>query len=82
MDGFWYVYVLVCDGNRTRHYTGVTQDLTGRVKEHNRGRCSATAAFRPWTLQTAIAFRSEEKAHAFERYLKTGSGREFARRHF
>ena len=31
--------------------------------------------------ETAIAFTSEIKARAFEKYLKTGSGREFARRH-
>jgi predicted GIY-YIG superfamily endonuclease len=82
MGGYWYVYVLVCDGDNERHYTGVTQKLTDRVKEHNRGKCSATAAFRPWTVQTAIAFNKKGKARSFERYLKTGSGREFARRHF
>jgi hypothetical protein len=30
----------------------------------------------------AIAFRSEAKARRFDHYLKTGSGREFDRRHF
>jgi hypothetical protein len=29
-----------------------------------------------------IEFDEEEPALKFERYLKTGSGREFARRHF
>src|SRR5215472_731924 len=33
-------------------------------------------------IETAVAFRSEAKARSFERYLKAGSGREFARRHF
>jgi hypothetical protein len=33
-------------------------------------------------METAIAFTTKEKAMAFEKYLKTGSGPEFARRHF
>ena len=41
-----------------------------------------TAKFRPWKVETYIAFESLDKAQAFERYLKTGSGHEFARRHF
>jgi len=82
MGGSWHVYVLVCDGDKERHYMGVTQILSDRVKQHNPGKCSATAAFRPRTVKTAIAFKTKGKATAFERYLKTGSGREFARRHF
>lgn len=38
-----------------------------------------TAKFRPWRIETAISFRSESKAMAFEKYLKSGSDREFAR---
>jgi hypothetical protein len=33
-------------------------------------------------IEMSVAFYSAAKARAFERYLKTGSGREFARRHF
>ena len=33
-------------------------------------------------METYIAFSDKEKAMAFERYLKTGSGREFSRRLF
>jgi hypothetical protein len=29
-----------------------------------------------------VGFEEEGKAHAFERYLKSGSGHAFARRHF
>jgi hypothetical protein len=41
-----------------------------------------TSKFKPWTIETAVAFRDQAKAVAFEHYLKSGSGREFARRHF
>jgi putative endonuclease len=82
MSGFFYVYILVSRGDKTIHYTGVTSDVEQRLREHNRGSCSHTAANRPWRIEIAIAFKSESKARAFEKYLKSGSGREFARRHF
>ena len=82
MKGFHYVYILTSDANDEMHYSGVTRDLKTRLLEHNRGKCPHTAKHKPWKIETAVAFRSEAKARSFERYLKTGSGREFARRHF
>ena len=81
-DRFFYVYVLVSDRDIIRHYTGITVDLHARLAERNRGGCIHTAKFRPWRLETAVAFRSGDKARAFEKYLKSGSGRAYARRHF
>ena len=78
---FFYVYILVSEGDETIHYTGLTENLRERLRDHNRGACLHSAKYRPWRLQTAIAFGSGVKARAFERYLKSGSGREFARRH-
>ena len=82
MNKFFYVYILVSEGDETIHYTGITTDLKERLAMHNRGKCVHTVAQRPWRIETAIAFSSESKARAFERYHKRGSGREFARRHF
>ena len=82
MNRFFYVSILVSEANGTIHYTGMTQNLRERVCDHNRGACRHTAKSRPWRLETAIAFTCESKAREFERYLKSGSGREFARRHF
>ncbi len=82
MNKFYYVYILVSEINESVHYTGVTADLKARLQEHNRGSCSCTAKGRPWKIQMSLAFRSETRARAFEKYLKSGSGREFARRHF
>jgi len=82
MNGFYHVYVLVSEIDDKIHYSGVTTDLRSRLAEHNRGKCSHTSKHKPWKIETAVAFRSEAKARCFERYLKTGSGREFARRHF
>jgi predicted GIY-YIG superfamily endonuclease len=82
MDAFFYVYVLVSKANDTIHYTGITRNLQQRLLEHNRGKCPNSSAHRPWRIETAIAFKSERKARVFGKYLKSGSGREFARRHF
>ena len=77
-----YVYILVSEADGTKHYTGITRDLSGRLQEHNRGHCPHTTKCKPWRIETVIAFTSEAKARAFEKYLKSGSGREFARRRF
>ena len=82
MKGFYYVYILVSETDSETHYTGVTRDLTARLTKHNQGASVQTSKHRPWKIETAVAFRSEVRARSFERYLKTGSGREFARRHF
>jgi len=82
MKEFHYVYILVSERDNNLYYSGITRDLNARLGEHNRGKCPHTAKHAPWKIQTAGAFRSETKARRFERYLKTGSGREFARRHF
>jgi len=82
MARFFYVYFLVSTADPSIHYTAVTRNLSARLYDHNRGNCPHSAKYKPWKVEMAIAFTSEAKARAFEKYLKTGSGREFARRHF
>jgi predicted GIY-YIG superfamily endonuclease len=76
------VYILVSETDKTRHYTGITEDLEARLKAHNNVQVPYTSKFRPWQIETAIAFRSRKKAAEFERYLKSHSGRAFAAKHF
>ena len=76
-----YVYVLGSRADSTRYYTGVTNDWHARLDAHNAGRCSHTADGRPWGLDVLIHFGDERRALAFERYLKSGSGSAFAKRH-
>ena len=64
------------------HYTGFTENLNARLDKHNEGGVPHTAKLKPWLMETVISFRDPAKARAFEEYLKSGSGREFARRHF
>ena len=77
-----FVYVLRNADHKPRFYVGLTSDVPPRVEAHNTGRCPHTAKFRPWKLHVVIEFPDEQRAMRFERYLKSGSGREFAKRHF
>jgi predicted GIY-YIG superfamily endonuclease len=70
----------VSDG--TRYYTGLTSNLTRRLAVHNSGGSQHTAILRPWELVVSLEFTRESSAIAFENYLKSGSGRAFAKKHF
>ncbi|MEJ2724944.1 MAG: GIY-YIG nuclease family protein [Deltaproteobacteria bacterium] len=61
---------------------GTTSDLTSRLEAHNEGRSTHTAKYKPWKLVAYIAFSNRNKALGFEKYLKSGSGRAFAKKHF
>lgn len=76
------VYVLKNADTPPRYYTGITADLRSRLESHNAGRCSHTATHRPWVVDMIIRFSDEHRAAAFDRYLKSGSGNAFAKRHF
>ena len=79
------VYILQSVDDEDRYYVGVLcrsyGDLRARVTKHNAGDVAHTAKFRPWKLKTYVAFSDDAKAFAFEKYLKSGSGRVFAKRH-
>jgi len=75
------VYILKNADSPARFYTGVTSDVAARLAAHNAGRCAHTAKYRPWAVDVIIEFTDKERALELERYLKTGSGVEFARRH-
>jgi len=77
-----FVYVLRSLLTPGRYYVGLTDDVADRVNAHNSGRSPHTMKYRPWTLHVSIEFPRQDVAARFERYLKTGSGRAFARRHF
>jgi predicted GIY-YIG superfamily endonuclease len=77
-----FVYILKSVQNPEEDYVGATSDPKARLQAHNEGLSPHTARHRPWRTLVCIEFDDAEPAARFERYLKTGSGREFARRHF
>jgi putative endonuclease len=82
MESKTTVYILKSERNPSRRYTGITSDITRRLQWHNSGQNVSTADDRPWSVHVAFHFSSAAKARRFEKYLKSGSGREFAKRHF
>jgi predicted GIY-YIG superfamily endonuclease len=77
---FAYVYILQSQTDLDRFYVGLTDDLKDRLRRHNVGEVAHTTKFRPWRIKTAVAFTDRTKAADFERYLKSSSGRAFAKK--
>ena len=75
-----YVYLLQSKSQQ-QQYIGLTRDLRERLRQHNDASSPHTKKFCPWTLVAYFAFKDEATAIAFEKYLKSGSGRAFIKRH-
>jgi putative endonuclease len=75
-----YVYILQSIADPDRFYTGIARDLRARLKKHNFGDVSHTSKFKPWRVNTYVAFSDEKRAFEFEKYLKSASGRAFAKK--
>jgi predicted GIY-YIG superfamily endonuclease len=76
------VYILRSDSDPSRHYVGITNNLRDRLEWHNEGPGGHTLRHRPWSLVVSMEFPDERVAVRFEKYLKSGSGRAFTKRHF
>jgi putative endonuclease len=77
-----FVYILRSETDPQRHYTGITSDFGARLEWHNQGPSGCTIHHRPWSPVVVMEFPEAAVARRFERYLKSGSGRAFATRHF
>lgn len=78
----FYVYRIRSISNPKEIYTGYSENFYERILSHNEGKNKYTATFKPWKLITLLCFTEELKAKKFEAYLKSGSGRAFAKLHF
>jgi putative endonuclease len=75
-----YVYILQSISFLEHFYVGLTHDQRARLDKHNSGEVSHTAKFGPWRLKTYVAFSDHQKAAEFGKYLKSASGRAFAKK--
>lgn len=75
----YYVYILK---TKTGFYTGCTNDLKDRIKRHQSGQVQTTKNILPVSLEMYFALKDKYKAFEFEKYLKSGSGRSFIKKHF
>lgn len=75
----YYVYSLKCSDG---YYIGCTDDLEDRLGRHEKGQVPATAERLPVKIDFYFALQDKYKAFEFEKYLKSGSGRAFVKKHF
>ncbi len=74
----WTVYILKCSDST--FYTGCTHDLNERLKRHEKGQVAYTAPRLPVQVIHQSVFYNKYRAYDFEKYLKSGSGRAFAKK--
>ena len=60
-------------------YTGCTNNLRRRIKEHNEGKVQITKNRKPFKLIYYEACLNKEDAYQREKYLKTGMGKKYLR---
>ena len=78
----YYVYVIRSVLSPQIVYVGYTINLKTRLETHNSGGSIYTKKDRPWELVVYMVFRDMTCAKQFERYLKSQSGRAFAKKRF
>jgi putative endonuclease len=69
-------YVLYSE-KHIKHYTGFTSNISERLKSHNEVGKDWTSRYRPWKLIYKNEFETKNEAMAYEKWLKTGAGRDF-----
>ncbi|HBC85461.1 MAG TPA: excinuclease ABC subunit C [Lentisphaeria bacterium] len=71
----FYVYILLEKNGQL--YTGFSEDLKQRIKDHNAGKVESTSGRRPLKLIHYEAYSMESDARRREKYLKTSEGKRF-----
>ncbi|MEK7188090.1 MAG: GIY-YIG nuclease family protein [Patescibacteria group bacterium] len=74
-----YVYILECGDNG--FYTGCMNDPGKRLERHKGGKVPATRDRLPVKLTSYFAFDNKYTAFNFKKYLKSGSGQTFLKKH-
>jgi predicted GIY-YIG superfamily endonuclease len=76
----YYTYILKSKKVPGAVYIGYTKDLKLRLNQHNSGTSTHSSKYTPWEVETYLAFNEEFQAKAFEKYLKSSSGKAFMRK--
>jgi len=78
----YYVYCIKSTKFTDKVYVGYTTNVEQRLATHNSGGSIYTVKDRPWKLFLTMCFVDKNKALKFEKYLKSQSGRAFAKKRF
>ena len=74
----YFVYILFSEKFK-KHYTGCSSAIEMRLKSHNEFGHDWTARYRPWKVIFTKEFDLKEPAMQYEKWLKSGIGREFVK---
>jgi putative endonuclease len=74
-----YVVYALKSQKKNYIYVGLTDNLERRLAQHNTGRSKTTRPYVPFTLIFSEKVQTRSEARKREKYLKSGSGREFLR---
>ena len=58
-------------------YVGSTENVSKRIRQHNKGRSKYTKSRGPWELICQEDFKTRAEAVNREKFLKSGQGRKF-----
>jgi len=76
----FYVYIIKSLNNPDKFYVGYTLNVISRLDKHNEGGSVYTSEHKPWELVWHCEFKDKQQALAFEKYLKSHSGRAFMKK--
>ena len=76
----YYVYIIQSVNYPDKKYVGITQNVQQRLSNHNIGMTSHSRKYKPWEFVMCLCFKNKDKAVEFEKYLKTASGKAFAKK--
>ena len=71
----YYLYII--QNKEANYYTGTTNNLKRRLKEHNKGKSIATKNRGPWKLVYSEKFKTRSAAMKREYYIKSQKSRAF-----
>jgi len=75
----FFVYVILSKKD-SRFYIGFSEDVNGRLKDHNDGKVASTKNRRPFELIYYEAYINKKDAEGREKFLKSGGGHNFLRK--
>ena len=75
-----YIVYVLYSSTFGKHYAGYTSDLASRLISRNHFGKGQTARYRPWMLIYSKEFATQQEAMIYEKWLKTGAGRDFVKK--
>ncbi len=71
----YFVYIIRSERDGT-YYTGMTEDVRKRFREHNRGLTKSSRSHKPWKIIYVEECVTRAQARKREKYWKSGAERE------